>query len=345
MIVLSMEGERMQVKKITMQKIADHLGVSKVSVSKAINNQTGVSEELKEKILDVAHSLGYPVEKQRRKRKSLKLAFIITKNFFIETDTFYSAIYYSIQQSCNKEKIALSLHIVGTTDETELNLPVNLSADLPDGIIIAGSMKRDYIEKLRAKGKPIVLVDFYYPLMQVDQVIVDNYNLSYEATNYLIKSGHKKIGFMGSLFINSSITDRFYGYLKALQEYNLEYNTKWHLPSLQEGQEHISNLINPESIPTAFVCHCDRAAYFLSLSLNYHKLKIPEDVSIISFDNTELAVKNHPPLTSIDIDRDKLALMALTMIKNRIENPWVKEEKMILRGELIIRESVGPCLT
>ena len=184
----------MKNKKVTMQMIADRLGVSKVAVHKALNNQPYVSKELKDKIIQAADEMGY------RKTKPVKanlnrLAFIVPVRFFLEDEHFYRNIFYYINNLAHQNNIHLALFIVSLNDETEVNLPESLTASAFDGLFLAGEIKDKYNEKIAKLKIPTLFIDFYKPNMNFDCVISDNFLNGFNATNYLIERGHERIGF------------------------------------------------------------------------------------------------------------------------------------------------------
>ena len=213
----------MKSKKVTMQMIADRLGVSKVSVYKALNNQPYVSRELKDKIIQVADELGYRKNKKGKADLS-HLAFIVPVRFFLEDEHFYRNIFYYINNLAHQNNIHLALFIVNLNDETEVNLPEPLTASVFDGLFLAGEIKDKYIEEIAKLKIPTLFIDFYKPNMQFDCVISDNFLNGFNATNYLIERGHKRIGFLGDYTQTSSISVAILG-TKNPCHHNLDINT------------------------------------------------------------------------------------------------------------------------
>lgn len=328
-------------KKATMQGIADRLGVTKVSVSKAINNQPGISDELRRQILLTAKELGYarirPAASGTR-----RLAFICPKRFFLEDDTFYTTIYYYINKRCTEQGYAISCFVVNSTDEVALRLPEKLRTEHFDGLFIAGEFLQSYLDMLLQLPGAQVAIDFYRPDLDIDCVISDNFNLGQRVVEYLIKKGHRKIGFVGDVLTTSSISDRYFGYLKALMLGGLPSREEWHIINNDAltGQYTLQFEL-PNPLPTAFVCHCDKAAFTLMHRLNAAGVAMPGDVSIISFDNTKLCELMIPHLTSVHFDRRQIANCSMQSILARIENPQAPMGIQYIKGTLVERDSVA----
>lgn len=331
----------MNSKKVTMQEIANQLGITKVSVSKALNNQPGVSAELKQRILEVTRELGYFNNKQKKASLDIKkLGFLVSKRFFLENDNFYTKIYYSLGRECAKKEINLFLFIINSNDESDLSIPFSIRQDNLDGLFIAGEIKDAYIHTLLHLGIPITAIDFYKPNLNLDCVVTDNFYASSMATNYLIQQGHRNIGFVGNPNFTSSVMDRYYGYLKALNENNLSYNTDWHIVNNDSSGFYTIDFKLPDSLPTAFLCHCDMAAYHLMLKLQSVGISVPEQVSIISFDNTELSKNCSPSLTTINIDTHEFALKSLQHMLWKKNAPSSEAQRIFISTNLIERNSV-----
>lgn len=331
----------MGTKKVSMQDIADKLGISKVSVSKAINNQPGISEDLKVKILETSNELGYYF-KNNSKTSLLpkKLGFIVPKGFFLENESFYTVIFYYLSKECAEKNISLSLYIINSSDESDLTYPFSLSQDNLNGIFVVGEVNSNYLKHLLKLNLPTVAIDFYKPNINIDCIVTDNFFSSYSLTMHLIDKGHKNIGFVGNPEYTSSVFDRYYGYLKALSQNNLVYNSEWHLKSNDvSGTSFIESPI-PDSLPTAFVCHCDSVAYYLILRLNSLGKRVPDDISLVSFDNTELSQACNPPLTTVDINKREFAKKALSQMLYRIKNEKIEPQRIFASTHLIERNSV-----
>ncbi len=327
-------------KKVTLDTIAQEVGVSKVAVHKALSGKRGVSESLRKTIIDTANHLGYDMSFKKRLDK-LNFIYAIHKNFFLtSSEQFYTSIYYYLTVEC--EKINSSLKIVflddtGTSDDI-LRQTIETSREKIDGIFIAGEVSRTFIESIEKIEIPKIFIDYYSPLHMNSYIHVDNYSLSYQLTQYLIDNGHQQIGFVGDIRQTSAIADRYFGFLKALNENGLIYNNTWHI---NENIEHLNDLngILPKSLPTAFVCHCDAAAYKMYVALNMRDLHVASDVSVVSFDNTTLSENVIPTLTSAGCSKDLIARKSFSAMLDVVADAQ-KVLNIVLKPTFAIRNSV-----
>ena len=311
----------MSTKRTTMQDIADMIGITKVSVSKAINNQDGIGEKLRIKILETAEKLNYIKPTGNNKSTSKTFLFIAPVRCFAATEQFYSTIYFKLSEYCNSHNTKLVLALVDEENENNGIMPSVVADRSFDGCFIEGEMNVKFQKTLSNLGIPMITIDYYSQFLDADCVITDNYNIGYIATEYLISQGHTDIGFIGGFGMTSSITDRIFGYKRALIMHNIIDNDEW----IIKNNDALTNTYTvefdlPEKMPTAFVCHCDLAAYILIKRLSMAGLNVPNDVSVISIDNTDLAKTCSPPLTTVDIPLDQFAIMSYNALTKRMGN-------------------------
>lgn len=327
-------------KKVTLDSIAQEVGVSKVAVHKALSGKRGVSDSLRKTIIATANQLGYDTSFKNRLEK-LNFLYAIHKNFFLtSSEQFYTSIYYYLTVEC--EKINSSLKIVflddSITNDDILRQTMSTSRESFDGIFIAGEVSRKFIESIADITIPKIFIDYYSPLHPYSYIHVDNYSLSYQLTQYLIDNGHQQIGFVGDIRQTSAITDRYFGFMKALHENGIPYHHVWHI---NENIEHLNDLngILPKTLPTAFVCHCDAAAYKMYVALNMRDLHVSNDVSIVSFDNTTLSENVIPTLTSAGCSKDLIAKKSFSAMLDVVADP-AKVLNILLKPTFAIRNSV-----
>lgn len=328
-------------KKVTMQDIADELGITKVSVSKAINNQPGISDSLRDQIVLTAKQLGYSKTKRTDEAPVYNLALICPKRFFLDDESFYTSIYYYINRFCMERNFSLSCFVVGRTDELAGNVPSQFLTEKFDGLFISGEFKLNFLKQFDNFPCAKIAIDFYHPDLQMDSVVVDNFFAGFDVTNYLIQKGHKNIGFVGDIHSTSSICDRYFGYLKALSLHSLPIRHEWHISnSDQMTGQYSPDSILPEKLPTAFVCHCDKSALVLTQQLRNRGIAVPEQISTLSFDNTSVCELLTPRLTSVEINRKGIAESAIKQMIVRIEHPEAPFQKIYLDSHLVERDSV-----
>jgi len=328
-------------KRISMQKIADELGVSKVTVSKALNNKEGVSETLKSKIFRTSEKYGYILPDYGH-RKSIKIAIIMNSRFTssINLGKFYMEMYEKIVSELRKASCS-SIMFTPANDTVDKDLETITKQELVDGIVLLGILDSSVREKVDAIPLPKIYVDIYDKSSRSDSVVSENIYSTYELTEYLLQMGHKEIGFVGTIGATTSITDRYLGYQRAMLEKRLTIRNEWLIldRSIDEGEA--IDLKLPENMPTAFVCNCDETAFRLVRLLESKGYQVPEDVSIVSFDNDIYAKLCEPKLTTVAVNMEEIGKVAAKRMISHIKDPKKKAGEVYrVAGKNVFRDSV-----
>lgn len=325
-----------------MKDIADRLGVSNVTVSKALNDKEGVSEELRTKIKKTANEMGYrynTAAKSIRKGYNYNIGVVVAEKFTNDVQSFYFKFYHHISKILENYQYFGMLHILTYAEERELMLPKMYNEMKVDGLIILGQISKAYIEILKEVDVPVVFLDFYDEHGEFDCVISDNFYSAYEITNYLINKGHTKIAFVGNIYATSSIQDRFLGYYKSLLEHGMQLD-KEYIISDRDNDGKLIDLSIPKNLPTAFVCNCDRVAYNLAKKLNEQGYRIPEDCSIVGFDNDIFSTLSDLKLTTVEVNMKEMAETAIKIIMSKVQDSNKKYGRVSIKGKIIYRDSV-----
>lgn len=329
-------------RKITMQDIADKLGVSKVTVSKALKGHEDISESMKEKIIETAKEMGYvynSVGKMLRENLTYSIGVISSDKFYGKGDHFYIDLYKHLSNYLEKLNFTTMFTILSPSDEKKLLIPKMIQEQKVDGIIILGQLSKEYIEKVVEYDYPLMFLDFYYDKFNVDCVITDNFFATYQITNMLIENGHRKIGYVGNVNLTSSIQDRFLGYYKSILEYGLEFREDWIIKDRNDQNEWIDMRL-PDDMPTAFVCNCDKTAYFFIEKLKEYGYRVPEDVSVVGFDDSMHAKMSNPQITTVKVDLEEMGSRTAKLIVDKVKNADKHYGRTLIKGKLKVRSSV-----
>lgn len=336
----------MKKKKVTMQEIADRLGVSKVTVSKALHNKDGAGPELREKIIRLAKETGYQLpseqKKAREKQEVRKIAVFCDSKFFDETQHgyFYVKIYRKIADRLLKKGGIGTLITLEKETEYEVQRKI-LEGRTFDGVILLGQMDPAFVEIVREIQIPKIFVDYYDEKKEIDCIVMENFYAMYEGVRYLLECGHREIGFVGTVGATQSITDRYLGYERALMEWRIDPKKEWIVEDRTMDNE-VIDLVLPQKLPQAFVCNCDETAFRLVAKLKEQGIQVPEDISIVSFDNDVFAEMCQPQLTTVAVNFDGIAEHSAEQIMKKIRRPDKGEQIIdMLKGKLIFRESVA----
>jgi LacI family transcriptional regulator len=324
--------------KVTLRTIAEKLGISTVAVHKALNDQKGVSEELRKKVKEYAKRVGYSQKNLKNDLTNKKYLFFILQDFFLTpSEQFYSTIFYFLTSECTKQNSTLQVAFI-ESENTINRINATINSYKPDGIFFAGEVGEEILKQFSKYHIPTVFIDYYSPIYVNNYVFVDNYQMSYMLTKHLIQKGHKNIGFIGDINSTNSIADRYFGYLKALSEEKLKFNASWHINENIERKVDLVELPLDEFGPSAYVCHCDSAAQKLYALLAFKNKRVPEDVSVVSFDNTNLCENLIPQLTSIGLSKQGVAKKAFISMNEAMKSKKINVTQV--KAHLFERDSV-----
>ena len=334
-------------KAVKLADIAGKLGVSTVTVSKALSGQKGVSEPMREKIKQLADEMGYKppsAMKQQRQAKSYNIGVLVSDRYLDKYDSFYWKMYQCVATKAVQKDCFTMLEVINTHAEQTLEPPKLLEEERVDGVIIIGRPRQEYLKMLyRYKKFPMVFMDFYDDNEEViDSVISASFNGAYTMTNYLFGLGHTRIAYVGTLMYTESITDRYFGYCKALMEHHVPVREDWIVKDRDEengiiGLEH--KFVLPKEMPTAFVCNNDVSAYALIKALEENGYRVPEDVSVVGYDDYLYPEFGDSRITTYAVDMGEMSKIALQCLIRKIENTTYTENLHIVPGKLVVRET------
>jgi len=329
---------------VTMKDIAARLQVSCVTVSKALGGREGVGLELRERIVAVAEEMGYRINTLARGMKqgqSYTIGVLVPERFLEGMHPLYLTMFGHVQQRLEEQAYYGMLLVLKRQEEQAGTMPRAFLEKRIDAFILLGQVAPSYLEALMATGVPLVCLDFYDEHAELDAVIADNFFGAYHLVSHLVRTGHRRIAYVGNLHATSSIQDRYLGCLRALLEHRLEPVA---VLSDRDADGHLTIPELPESLPDAFVCNCDRVARTVMNMLAERGVRVPEDVSVTGFDNDSFATLA-PGLTTMETHIDEMAAQAVRMVCERLADPTRRHGRLLVPGNLIFRESVQPRTT
>ena len=328
-------------KEVTLRTIAEALGISAVSVSKALSDKEGVSDKMREIIRQKADEMGYVYKGSSNKEteeKKHNIGVLIASRYLSE-NAFYSQMRTGILQETAHHNDTCIMEILNEDKENSLILPNMITNHSVDGMIILGQLSTAYINALKNCPVPYIFMDFYSANQDIDSVVSDNTYSSYLLTSYLIRNGYRNIAFVGSIKATSSICDRYLGYMKALIENDLPVKPENIIEDRGENGKFIT-LTLPKKLPDAFVCNCDNIAYFLVQQLKELGCNLPEDIAVVGYDDYIHSTLCTPQLTTIRVNVEDMVKQAYDMIVSKINNPGIRYGRRVTNGKLIVRDSV-----
>ncbi len=330
-------------KSVKMSDIAERLNVSTVTVSKALSDQKGVSDEMRNKIKKLALEMGYqkPIAKQEDRSRSFNVGVIVPEDYIEKYQTFYWEMYQEINMAAVKNNSFVMLEVLNAADEKASIPPKLLKENKIDGLIVLGGLQSNYLKMIKEHyATPTVYLDFYDPTIKEDCVISNSFYGTYTLTNYLFDKGHTNIGFVGTVLATKSITDRYLGYMKSLMEHGEKIREDWVLDDRDSDRHNFQKFLLPEEMPTAFVCNCDTIASWLIRELNQAGYRVPEDVSVVGFDDFLYPGLCNVPMTTYAVNMTKMAETVVKLLIRKMNGGETSEGMHLIEGRFIERKSV-----
>ncbi len=335
--------------KVTIADIARESGVSAATVSLALRNKAGLRDETRQRVLDTAQHLGYLYQSSNQAAARLEVNHIgvILKartNDQAATNSFYGPVLSGIEEICRRRQIHLVYANLLVDEENVPIEPPRLLTDRhADGLLVVGMQVNQLLRTLFQKhDSPVVLVDAYAEGNIFDAVVSDNVAGAYAATSYLLRQGHTKIAILGSQpHAFPSILERRKGYIAALKEAELPPHF-WDCQLWPDAAAEAVRLYlkqQPE-VTAVFACN-DAVAIALLRVAQEQQCTIPRELSVIGFDNIDLAQHTAPPLTTMRVDKAGMGRLAAQLLINRIEYPAAAPVQVHICPQLIARQSVA----
>lgn len=330
-------------KAVRLADIGKRLNVSAVTVSKALSGQKGVSAEMRSKIIQVAEEMGYTKSVQEEK-KSYTIGVIVAERYLGEGQSFYWQLYQEVSQRAISRNCFTIFEVIERAVEQEGILPKIITEKKVDGIIIMGAFKAGYADYLvNTIQIPLLNLDTPGTMDTCDSVVSNNLMGGYRMTNYLFEMGHSRIGYVGTRLATTSIDDRYLGYMKSLMEHGVPYREDWIIDDRDRETGFVDAEVNfqmPEEMPTAFFCNCDTSASILIRKLNKMGYSVPEDVSVVGFDNFVTERFGDVGLTTYEINTKEMARRAVHILTHKMTNSHYSTGMFMLPGTFIERGSV-----
>lgn len=328
-------------KRANIQEVAKMAGVSPSTVSRALNGFPGISEKTRQKVIEIAKKLNYKpnYRGQILTTKSTKNIGLLITDI---TNPFFPELVRGAEETASESGYTILLGNTSESIDKETSYLEFFSRGPVDGVIISASrISNEHIISLAEEGLPIVVINRILEHPKISYVSTDMEKGGYLATKHLIELGHTKIAFINGPSHSEAAERRLSGYKKALAESKIRYNSKlvsFNVPVAESGYKEATRLLNTEDPPTAIFTYNDLMAFGVIRAVKDLGVRIPDDLSIVGYDDIFFSSFTDPPLTTIRQPKEKLGKKAVELLLKLMKG---ERQGILVEPELIIRNTTS----
>ncbi|MGG7618482.1 LacI family DNA-binding transcriptional regulator [Bacillus coreaensis] len=333
---------------VTIKDVAKLAKVAPSTVSRVIANNPRISEKTKKKVREAMDELGYHpnfIARSLASQSTQAIGLVMPSSTdVVFQNPFFPTVLRGLSEGAHEKHYALYMTTGKTDNEILDGVTQMVQGGRVDGVVLLYSKIEDKVLMyLQERGIPFVVIGKPFKhVEEITHVDNDNFRATKEVTEYLIQLGHDHIAFVGGNLNLVVTVERLLGYEKALREAGIPLNDNYivHEEFLREGgQEAVRELLSLKVPPTALVVADDLMALGVLNTLDELGIKVPEDISIISFNNVLVSEMSRPPLTSVDINIFDLGFEAARSLIQKIENPKEPIKRIIIPHQIVKRFS------
>ena len=346
--------------KVTLQDIADALGVSRNTVSKAINNTGVLAESTRQKVLEKAIEMGYKqfsyansisdIKNPSISRTKASGEIALFTGNFLSNSHFASTMLDKFQHEISLLGYSLTMHRVDENNVADLSLPISFRPDNTKAIVCIEMFNQSFCETLCNMSIPVLMIDApvasYWRPLNADILLMDNFTSIYTVINDMSKKGISKIGFVGQVTHCRSFYERFMAFREALYVNNLSFDEKYCLTEVhshdKDYKEYLYKALEKmEELPEMFICANDFVALDLLYGLKKLNVECPRDIKLFGFDDSPESKIMTPSLSTSHIHSQIIGYSAANLVVSRIEQPDLNYRITYTETDLIYRESTN----
>lgn len=334
--------------RVSLLEVARHAGVSPATVSRVINNSAPVSDTIRSRVMLSAETLGYDIAPARPSNgNSSRTIAIIVADLL---NPFFPEMIRGVDLEARQDGTGILLYDTAEDTQPEEHMLRMVSSHDLDGIIIAGSRfaTDDLVAHCKRYSIPLVVINRGMSCQDAACIRVDFEKATYHAARHLLSLGHTRIGYLAGPEATEMSLARRKGLEDALNEDGLALHQEWMssgFPNVAGGFQAMSALLSmPEDQrPTAVQTYNDLMALGALKAIHAHRLRVPEDISVVGFDDIALAAHANPPLTTVEQPKAYMGSLAMRMLRELMDRRLgLGGGFTLLESRLIVRETTGP---
>lgn len=335
----------------TIKTIAERAGVSVATVSYVMNNRPDVSEDTRDRVLEIAREMKYTPPRQAKARRLAErqvrsLTFISCTDVDPWGEPYWGQFLSGCLDESHDRATVLQVAKLDPNEFSPASMPVSLREKLADGLIVIAWPTQRVIDVLSGLGIPMVLVDTKDVFEGFSHVRPDHAGGTYKSLKHLAELGHRRIGVITGDMSFACESERLSAYYMGMMQLGFEWKDEWIIrqPYMNEdsGIGGMNECLDRHIDVTAVLCHGDMIARGALKAAQARGLTIPKDISIIGVDNQTWTGHTTPPLTTVDVALVDLGKVAVAHLLERIRNPKLPCQRITVEPKLLVRGTTGP---
>lgn len=341
---MAQPGHKRRRQKVTLQDVADAASVSIATASLALQGNKRISEPTRQRVLAAIEDLGYVYNRRAaslRTNRSYTVACIIHEL----SNPFSAELTSGMESQLAAGGYSMLLGMAAQDHQKQARMVRTMLERDVDGIILSPVMGTDAatLGKI-AEFCPLVLTTGHYASLDIDSVDMDNENGAARGVEYLVKTGHQRIAFIGGAEERPSRQSRLLGYRKVLQKHNIPFDPALCVASevsRRGGYDAVQRVLAMAKPPTAAFCYCDVNAFGVMLGLRAAGVEAGKDFAVVGFDNVAEASLWQPSLTTVATDPTALGEKVAQLMLDRIGDPDRPLQRLTMPSRLVVRDSTS----
>ncbi|CAB3756486.1 LacI family DNA-binding transcriptional regulator [Paraburkholderia humisilvae] len=328
----------------TLADVARLAGVSQMTASRALNGRPGVSRETRDEVLRIASDIGYVVNRTAQKLSGGRNGIIGIITPTLDTQ-FSSELILGAGRAARAAGCEVLVYTMSDDDRRTHHDVLGLVRQFSDGLLAILPRESLWLDLLSKANLPVVVIDQRGTMNRFPSVSVDNYGGAQLAVEHLIELGHTRIAFLGGGESIEGVRDRQRGYLDTLARHRLPNAPEWVVPgdlSQMTAFEVASGLLDLPDPPTAIFTANDQSAFGAIAAAREAGLRVPDDISVIGFDDIPMAEQFHPALTTVRQPFQQMARSAVNTLLAQVAGHDAAPQRVTFAAELMVRDSTGP---
>lgn len=336
--------------RIKNKDIANKLNISTATVSLALNNKPGISEETRQRVLKLVNEETKAISAPVALNSNTPILFIMHKKYgkIIIENTFYSTMLISIEQTATE--LGYPIQILNFLPNQNLDDFIAQVSAIPccGILLLATELTGDEINIYKSLGKPIIALANHFFSEDINYVAMDNTNAIFRAVQYVYHKGHRKLGYIKCSLRLNSFTARYYGFYQAIQELHINPEDIVELtlpPDINEAQTAMSHILQEpgfsDRLPTVFICELDYLAIGAMKAFKAAGYDIPKDISFIGHDDIPESNIIDPHLTTFSVNHNNIGEIAVQKLISLLDKPEPFCTHTLIAATLIDRDSVA----